>query len=92
MNLADIETLDKEFLSPEEVGLVLGADPISIRNIVKLDKTLLGFPAIVMGTRIRIPKEAFLFFCRFGRVLYDGSKEAAILCADGQRLNCPNTF
>ena len=74
MKLSDIESLDKEFLNPEEVALVIGADPQTIRNQVKLDATLLGFPAIVTGSRIRIPKEAFLFYCRFGRVLYDNTE------------------
>lgn len=67
MTLADIEKLDKEFLSAEDVAAVLGADPQTIRSQASSDITMLGFPAIKTGARLHIPKQGFLYYCRYGR-------------------------
>ena len=67
MKLADIETLDKEFLLADDVAPVLGMHPQDIRSQAQADSAKLGFPVIVTGTRVRIPKQGFLFYCRYGR-------------------------
>ena len=41
--------------------------PNYIRHQAQNDPDKLGFPVVVAGTRVRIPKEGFLYFCRFGR-------------------------
>lgn len=73
-NLSDIERIDREFLLAKDIAPALGVDPQDIRGQAQVDSTKLGFPVIVTGTRVRIPKEAFLFFCRFGnpRPIGDG--------------------
>ena len=63
-SLADIEAMDREFLTPAIVGRCLGWDPYSINLQAKADTTKLGFPVIMAGTRVLIPKEGFLRFCR----------------------------
>ena len=65
-NLSDIERIDREFLRAVDIAPVLGVDPQDIRGQAQADSAKLGFPVIVTGTRVRIPKEAFLFFCKFG--------------------------
>ena len=65
-NLSDIEKLDKEFLLAVDIAPVLGVDPQDIRGQAQEDSSKLGFPVIVTGTRVRIPKDAFLFYCRYG--------------------------
>lgn len=62
--MEDIEAMDREFLTPEIVAGVIGWDPYSINLQVKADPTQLGFPVSMLGTRVLIPKEGFLRFCR----------------------------
>ena len=62
--LQEIEALDKEMLIPADVAGYLGCDPYSINVAAKQTPGLLGFPTIVMGSRVRIPKEGFVRFCR----------------------------
>lgn len=53
---------DTEFFTPQDVSQVLGADPQTIRLTAKLRPDLLGFPVILMGSRVRIPRIPFLRF------------------------------
>lgn len=53
---------EKEFLLPAEVAQVLGCSPQHIRVAAREKPELLGFPVIVIGTRVRIPRLAFLRF------------------------------
>ena len=66
MNLKDIEALDKEFLLAEDIAPIINADPQTIRSQAQANPRQLGFPVIVTGARVRIPKEGFLYFCRRG--------------------------
>lgn len=67
MNLSDIEKMDKEFLRAEDIAPVLGIKPHYIRLQAHDKPELLGFPTIATGNRTLIPKEGFLYFCRYGR-------------------------
>lgn len=67
MTLKDIEQTDAEFLLASDIAPVLGINPQDIRSQAQSDASKLGFPVIVTGTRVRIPKEGFLYFCRYGR-------------------------
>lgn len=62
--LEEIERLDKTMLVPDDVAGYLGCDPYSINIAVRTAPELLGFPVIKLGTRVRIPKEGFLRYCR----------------------------
>ena len=61
--------MDKDFLTAADVAPVLGINPQDIRSQAQSDADKLGFPVIVTGTRVRIPKEGFLYFCRYGRAI-----------------------
>lgn len=65
--LRDIEAMDKEFLLATDIAPYLGVDPQDIRGQAQADATKLGFAVIVTGSRIRIPKAAFIYFCKYGR-------------------------
>lgn len=69
MKLSDITGMDKDFLTAADVAPVLGINPQDIRSQAQSDADKLGFPVIVTGTRVRIPKEGFLYFCRYGRAI-----------------------
>lgn len=62
MTLEDIATIPKSFLTPHEVAQCLGSDPQTIRLQARKDASKLGFPVVIMGSRVKIPKEAFIKF------------------------------
>jgi len=62
MTLREIEKSDKVCLIPAEIAEVLGADPQTIRAQAWREPERLGFPVIITGSRIRIPRIPFLNF------------------------------
>ena len=62
------------FLLPEELAPVLGCEPYSITRQAQEDPEKLGFPVIVTGTRARIPREGFLSYMKYGRLVMPGQK------------------
>lgn len=60
--LSDIEKIDRDWLTPAQIATVLGADPNWIRWQARNNKDALGFPVIVYGSRVKIPKLPFLKF------------------------------
>lgn len=66
MTLDDIAKIDREFLRCEDVSPLLGVDPQSIRCQAQADPSKLGFPVVVHGRRVQIPKRAFIHFCKYG--------------------------
>ena len=60
MTIQDIKNMDKEILTPGDVAPVLGCDPNIIRFQAKQDISQLGFPAAKIGSRIKIPRLAFV--------------------------------
>ena len=62
--LEEIEACPKAMLTPTDVAGYLGCEAYSINRAAKDAPGLMGFPIIVMGTRVRIPKEGFVRFCR----------------------------
>lgn len=71
MTLKDIEQIDRELLTCEDVAEFIGTNPQSIRSQAQASAEKLGFPVIVIGSRIRIPKDGFLYFMRYGRPVAD---------------------
>lgn len=53
---------DREFFTAAEVCGVLGADPQTIRDTARQRPELLGFPVILTGSRVKIPRIPFLRF------------------------------
>ncbi len=64
MTLREIEQLDTEVLLPAQVAEVLGCFQYSITTQARENAAALGFPVIITGTRVRIPKEAFVRFMK----------------------------
>lgn len=62
MTLQEIQNSEKLFLLATDVEAVLGVSANSIRLQAQKDKDKLGFPVIVAGTRVRIPRIPFLKF------------------------------
>ena len=62
MTIQDIEKINKPFLIASDIHEFLGVDPHSIRCQAWEDPKKLGFPVIVCGRRLLIPKDGFIRF------------------------------
>lgn len=60
MTLDEIRNSTKEVLTPAEVAPVLGCDPQDIRVAAKQHPERLGFNVAVIGTRVKVPRLAFI--------------------------------
>lgn len=60
MTIDQLRSSDKTFLTPAEVAPTLGSDPQAIRCQVWADVAKLGFPVVIIGRRIKIPRKPFL--------------------------------
>ena len=60
MTLEDIKAMTGEIITPAVAAEVLGADPHWLRVAARTKPELLGFPVIVMGSRVKIPRRAFI--------------------------------
>lgn len=54
--------VDREFFTPAEICGVLGANPQDIRDTARQRPDLLGFPVVLIGNRVKIPRIPFLRF------------------------------
>ena len=66
MNITELQDSSKEFLVPEDVAPILGCSPYSINLQARNDAAKLGFSVCVTGTRVRIPRRAFLRWLEYG--------------------------
>ena len=62
--ICDLESMSRETISPSEAAEIIGCNPQFLRIQARQDRQALGFPVIVMGHRVRIPRRAFLAFLR----------------------------
>lgn len=62
MTFEEIKALDQEFLYADDIQDILGVNPNTLREQAHNDPGKLGFPVMVCGTRVRIPRRAFIKF------------------------------
>lgn len=62
MTFEEIKASDKDFLYADDVQNVIGVKPNTLREQAHKDPSKLGFPVMVCGTRVRIPRKAFIKF------------------------------
>ena len=60
MTLEELKKSDKENLAPTDVCEILGVAPYSINVQAKEDISALPFPCFRIGTRVKIPRAAFI--------------------------------
>lgn len=60
MTIEQIAESEKPMLSPGDVAEVLHCHPYAINVQVRQDASKLGFPVTKIGSRVKIPREAFL--------------------------------
>lgn len=61
-----IKQSDAILLIPDEVSKVLGLSPQGIRNQARTDPAKLGFPVIVSGNKVKIPRVPFINYVEQG--------------------------
>lgn len=62
MTIAEIKQSPSMWLTAAQIAEVLESDPADIRLQAKEDPSKLGFPVVVIGSRVKIPRRAFLAF------------------------------
>lgn len=60
MTIESVRLLKCDFLTAKDIASILQCDPQSIRTQARRNPKALGFPVIVTGRRIRIPRKPFL--------------------------------
>ena len=66
MTLKEIEESGKEVLTCAEVAPVLKCNPATLHMQAIEEPRRLGFPVIVMGSRVKIPRRPFLNYMMEG--------------------------
>ena len=64
MTLDEIAQIDREFITVAEASAYFGCNPQKLREQAHRDREKLGFPVSIIGNRVKIPKEAFIKFCK----------------------------
>ena len=64
MTVEQIEQSPKEMLTCSDVAEILCAQPYTIHLTAEQRPELLGFPVIIMGRRVKIPRRPFLKFIK----------------------------
>lgn len=60
MSIEDIIASPKIYLTPADVAPIMHCDPQCLRVQAQTDSSKLGFPIIIIGSRVRIPRIPFL--------------------------------
>lgn len=62
MTYEELRASTKEFLTPRDVAPLLGCAAYTLNVAAKERPDLLGFPVVIMGTRVKFPRRAFIRF------------------------------
>ena len=68
MTIEELKCSNKNILTPGDIAPILECDANTIRYQARQDIKQLGFPASKIGTRIKIPRQAFIDW-------YEGNKK-----------------
>lgn len=58
--IEEIKATEKAFLTCAEIAPVIGSDPHALRVEAKKEHSRLGFPVLIIGTRVKIPTAGFI--------------------------------
>lgn len=82
MTLKEIEELPGEYLLPKHIAAVLDCDQYTVNCAAQTEPDKLGFPVIVTGARVRIPKAGFIHFMKYGKPSSDPPDRWVERCRD----------
>lgn len=66
ITLDDIKRMDKELLTVQDVAKLLKVNGTTIRRAAREHPETLGFPVMLFGKQVRIPRRAFVRFLEGG--------------------------
>lgn len=66
MTLDELAAYPRDWLTCAQVAPILGAKDINIHDQAVTDPKMLGFPVVVIKSRVKIPKQPFLRFMKEG--------------------------
>lgn len=66
MTLQEMQASEKDCLIARDIAEVIGISAEKIRDQAMKNPAMLGFPIIVVGSGIRIPRKAFLYWMEYG--------------------------
>lgn len=75
MTLQEVEAIPKAMLLVADVAPFLSCNPESLRVQARREPDALGFPVVVIGNRVLIPKDGFVHYCKYGRVFLQRKQE-----------------
>ena len=64
MTIEDLIRSELVFVNPADIAGILHCDAQQIRVEARREPCRLGFPVVVVGHRVRIPREAFLKYLK----------------------------
>ena len=70
MTLEELEAIPRDWLTCAQIAPVLGAKEDNIHDQAVCDPRMLGFPVVVIKSRVKIPKRPFI------RFMVEGLKDA----------------
>lgn len=68
MTLEQIAAIPSEVLTCQQIAPLLRANPATLHQQAVEMPHLLGFPVIVAGNRVKIPKRSFIKFMTDGKI------------------------
>lgn len=66
MTLEELKNAEAATVNIADIAEILGCTPQTIRVAARQRPDLLGFPIIIMGSRVRIPRIPFIQFIEGG--------------------------
>ena len=60
MTIQEIKATEKAFLTCADIAPAIGSDPHALRLEARKPNSRLGFPVLLIGTRVKIPTEGFV--------------------------------
>lgn len=60
MTIQEIRATEKAFLTCADIAPAIGSDPHALRVEAKKEHSRLGFPVLIIGTRVKIPTAGFI--------------------------------
>lgn len=66
LSISELENSPNETIDIKEAAAYLGMDSQCMRNQAQEEPAKLGFPVVVVGNRVVIPRRGFLHFVLYG--------------------------
>lgn len=60
MTIQEIKATEKPFLTCADIAPAIGSDPHALRLEARKPNSRLGFPVLLIGTRVKIPTAGFV--------------------------------